>query len=276
MLSGRLVEADRAVPGARESVIEGTADVASFQDRVAVVTGASRGIGLGIARELVARGAQVCLTARSAEPLAEAVRELGGPKHAIAVAGKADDPAHQQEAVAAALAAFGRLDMLVNNAGINPVFGSILDVEPGAAAKILAVNVLAPLAWTRLARDAWMGEHGGSVVNVASVAGVRASLGIGMYGVSKAALIRLTMELAAELGPGIRVNAVAPAVVKTRFASALYEGHEEEAAAPYPLKRLGVPEDVAGAAAFLLSDEAGWITGQTLVIDGGITLGGGL
>lgn len=243
--------------------------------RVAVVTGASRGIGLGIARELVTRGARVCITARGADALADAVKELGGPDHALAVAGKADDPRHQQEAVERVMDGFGRLDLLVNNTGINPVFGSILDTEPAAAAKILGVNVLAPLAWVRRARDAWMGEHGGAVVNVASIAGLHPSPGIGMYGVSKAALIRLTAELALELGPGIRVNAVAPAVVKTKFAAALYEGREQEAAASYPLKRLGVPRDVAGAVAFLLSDDAAWITGQTIVIDGGITLGAG-
>jgi NAD(P)-dependent dehydrogenase (short-subunit alcohol dehydrogenase family) len=248
----------------------------SLKDRVAIVTGASRGIGLGIAAELVARGARVCVTARKPEPLAAAVAELGGPDVAIAVPGKADDTDHQAEAVARTIEAFGRLDMLVCNTGINPVYGPVIDTDPAAAAKILAVNVLAPLAWTRRARDAWMGEHGGSVVNVASVAGLRASPGIGLYGVSKAALIRLTMELAAELGPRIRVNAVAPAVVKTRFATALYEGREEEVSAAYPLKRLGVPEDIAGAVAFLLSDQASWITGQTLVLDGGVTLTGGV
>ncbi|HEX4831576.1 MAG TPA: SDR family oxidoreductase [Trebonia sp.] len=248
----------------------------SLKDRVAIVTGASRGIGLGIAAELVRHGARVCITARSPGPLAEAVAGLGGPGAAIAVAGKSDDGEHQAAAVAAAIEAFGRLDMLVNNTGINPVYGPLADVDPAAAAKILAVNVLAPLAWTRRARDAWMGAHGGSVVNVASVAGLHASPGIGMYGVSKAALIRLTTELAVELGPAIRVNAVAPAVVKTKFATALYEGREEEVSAAYPLKRLGVPADVAGAVAFLLSDQASWITGQTLVIDGGVTLASGL
>jgi NAD(P)-dependent dehydrogenase (short-subunit alcohol dehydrogenase family) len=248
----------------------------AFKDRVAVVTGASRGIGLGIAAELVRQGAKVCVTARGADTLAAAVDSLGGRGVAIAVPGKADDAAHQAEAVAKTMEAFGRLDMLVNNTGINPVFGPMIDVDPAAAAKILGVNVLAPLAWTRLARDAWMGEHGGSVVNVSSVAGLQASPGIGMYGVSKAALIRLTTELAVELGPRIRVNAVAPAVVKTKFAVALYEGREEQVAAHYPLKRLGVPEDIASAVAFLLSDQASWITGQTLVLDGGSTLGGGL
>ena len=248
----------------------------SLKDRVAIVTGASRGIGLGIAAELVRRGARVCVTARRPESLAEAVAELGGPDVAIAVPGKADDADHQAEVVARTIGAFGSLDMLVNNAGINPVYGPMMDTHPAAAVKILAVNVLAPLAWTRRARDAWMGEHGGSVVNVASVAGLRPSPGIGMYGVSKAALMWLTTELAVELGPGIRVNAVAPAVVKTRFATALYEGREEQVAAGYPLKRLGVPEDIAGVVAFLLSDQASWVTGQTVVLDGGVTLTGGV
>jgi len=248
----------------------------ALKDRVAIVTGASRGIGLGIAAELVRQGARVCVTARGQEALDAAVAELGGPDVAIAVPGKSDDAEHQAEAVARTIETFGRLDMLVNNTGINPVYGPISDVDPVAAAKILAVNVLAPLAWTRRARDAWMGEHGGSVVNISSVAGLRPSPGIGMYGVSKAALIRLTTELAVELGPRIRVNAVAPAIVKTQFATVLYEGREEQVAAAYPLKRLGMPEDIAGAVAFLLSDQASWITGQTLVLDGGVTLTGGV
>jgi NAD(P)-dependent dehydrogenase (short-subunit alcohol dehydrogenase family) len=248
----------------------------ALKDRVAIVTGASRGIGLGIAAELVRQGARVCVTARGQEALDAAVAELGGPDVAIGVPGKSDDAGHQAEAVARTVEAFGSLDMLVNNTGINPVYGPIADIDPVAAAKILAVNVLAPLAWTRRARDAWMGEHGGSIVNVASIAGLRPSPGIGMYGISKAALIRLTTELAVELGPRIRVNAVAPAIVKTKFATVLYEGREKQVAAAYPLRRLGVPEDIAGAVAFLLSDQASWITGQTLVLDGGVTLTGGV
>jgi NAD(P)-dependent dehydrogenase (short-subunit alcohol dehydrogenase family) len=247
-----------------------------MKDRVAIITGASRGIGLGVAKELTERGAKVCITARKPEALEEAVGQLGGPDHAIFVPGKADDPDHQDEAVARTLDAFGRVDYLVNNTGINPVFGPMIDIDLSAAAKILAVNVLAPLAWTRKVRDAWMGEHGGAIVNVASIAGLRASPGIGFYGVSKAALIRATMELAVDLSPSIRVNAVAPAIVKTKFAGALIGEHEEAVSQAYPLKRLGIPADIASAVAFLLSDDSSWITGQTIVLDGGVSLGGGL
>ncbi|NYG56926.1 SDR family oxidoreductase [Nocardioides perillae] len=243
--------------------------------RTALVTGASRGIGLGIAQRLVAEGVRVCVTARKPEALAAAVEELGGPDHAIAVAGRADDVEHQRDAVAQTLEAFGSLDLLVNNTGINPVFGRLVDLDLDAARKITEVNCVAALSWVQQAHRAWMGEHGGAVVNVASVAGLRPAPGIAFYGASKAMLIHLTEELAVELGPSIRVNAVAPAVVKTRFAEALYQGREEQVAAAYPLQRLGVPDDVAGAVAFLLSDDASWLTGQTVVLDGGVTLTGG-
>lgn len=244
--------------------------------KVAIVTGASRGIGLGIAQRLVDEGAKVCLTARKPEALEEAVRSLGGPEHAIAVAGKADDPEHREDAVRRTIETFGSLDLLVNNAGINPVLSSLVDLDLGAARKIVEVNALGALAWVQSAHRAWMGEHGGSVVNISSVSGVKPAPGIAMYGASKAMLISLTESLAVELGPTVRINAVAPAVVKTQFAGPLYEGREDEVAAAYPLKRLGLPEDVAGAVVFLLSDEASWVTGQTLTLDGGLTLTGGV
>lgn len=241
-------------------------------DKVAVVTGASRGIGLGIAHRLVEEGARVCVTARKPEALEDAVSALGGPTRAIAVAGKADDPEHRAETVRRTIEAFGSLDLLVNNAGINPVAGPLVETDLGAARKTVEVNALGPLAWLQEAHRAWMGEHGGAVVNISSLSGVRSAPGIAMYGASKAMLISLTESLAAELGPSIRVNAVAPAVVKTDFATLLFEGREEEVAAAYPLKRLGVPEDVASVVAFLLSDESSWMTGQTLVVDGGVDL----
>lgn len=242
--------------------------------RTAIVTGASRGIGFAVAQRLVAEGARVVITARKPEPLTEAVTRLGGPEHALGVAGHADDADHQAETIERAIQTFGSADLLVNNAGINPAFGPMIDLDVAAARKIFEVNCLAALCWTQRLHRAWMGEHGGAVVNVASAAGLTPSPGIGFYGASKAMLIHLTRELAVELGPDVRVNAVAPAVVKTRFASALYDGREAEAAAAYPLKRLGVPEDVSGAVAFLLSEDAAWITGHVLVVDGGLTLVG--
>lgn len=246
-----------------------------FDGRVAIVTGASRGIGLAIAEQLVADGAKVCLTARKPDALATAAASLGDG-NAIGVAGAADDADHQDEAVAATLETYGRIDFLVNNTGINPVYGRMIDVDLAAAEKIFRVNVIAAVAWAQKVYRAWMESHGGAIVNVASVGGLKPAPGIGMYGASKSALIHVTEELAVELGPGIRVNAVAPAVVKTRFAEALYEGREDEVAAAYPLKRLGVPDDVGSVVAFLLSQDSAWVTGQTIVIDGGLTLAGGV
>ena len=247
-----------------------------FEGRTAIVTGASRGIGLAIARRLVDEGARVVITARGSEALEAAVADLGGPEHAVFVAGRADDEEHQAETVAAAVETFGSVDLLVNNTGINPTYGPLLGLDVSVARKMVDVNCLAPISWIQHAHRAWMGEHGGAVVNVASIAGLRPAPGIAMYGGTKSMLIHLTQELAVELGPDIRVNAVAPAVVKTKFATALYEGREEQVAATYPLKRLGVPSDVGSVVAFLLSDDAGWMTGQTLVIDGGLLLAGGV
>ena len=247
-----------------------------FEGKVALVTGASRGIGLGIAERLVADGAKVCITARKQEGLDEAVTALGGPGQAIAVAGRADDIEHQSNAFKQTIEAFGSVDLLVNNTGINPVYGPLVDLDLDAARKIIEVNCLAALSWVQQAHRAWMGEHGGSVVNVSSVAGLKPAPGIGFYAASKGMLSHITAELAVELGPDVRVNAVAPAVVKTRFAAALYEGREDQVAASYPLKRLGLPQDIGSVVAFLLSQDAAWVTRQIIVVDGGLTLTGGV
>lgn len=249
---------------------------ARFEGRTAIVTAASRGIGLAIARRLAADGARVVITARKQDALDHAVAALGGAERALGIAGRADDASHQEEVLHRAIDTFGSADLLVNNAGINPVYGPLMELDMAAARKIVEVNCLAALSWTRAAYQSWMSAHGGAVVNVASVGGLRPAPGIAFYGASKAMLIHLTQELAIELAPAIRVNAVAPAVVKTQFAAALYEGREEQVAAAYPLRRLGVPDDVGAVVAFLLSDDASWITGQVIVPDGGITLTGGV
>jgi NAD(P)-dependent dehydrogenase (short-subunit alcohol dehydrogenase family) len=239
-----------------------------FAGRVALITGASRGIGLAIAQRIVDEGGSVVITGRKQEGLDAAVAALGSDR-ASAVAGRADDAEHRASVFAHIAERHGRLDHLVNNAGINPAYGPVLEVDPAAARKILEVNVIAALEWTRDAVAAGLAR---SIVNISSISGVSASPGIAFYGISKAALINLTVQLAAELAPALRVNAVAPAVIKTAFARALYEGREAEAAAVYPLGRLGEPVDVAGPVTFLLSDDAAWVTGQTLMIDGGASI----
>ncbi|MFJ5265431.1 SDR family oxidoreductase [Streptomyces sp. NPDC088387] len=243
--------------------------------KVALVTGASRGIGYGVAEALVARGDRVCITGRNEDALKEAVERLGADR-VIGVAGKAHDEAHQAVAVERVMEAFGRVDFLVNNAGTNPVFGPIADLDLNVARKVFETNVVSALGFAQRTWHAWQKDNGGAIVNISSVAGLAPSPFIGAYGVSKAALINLTVQLAHEFAPRVRVNAIAPAVVKTKFAQALYEGREAEAAAAYPLGRLGVPSDIGGAAAFLTSDQSDWVTGQTLVVDGGIFLNAGV
>lgn len=258
------------------------APVADLTGRAALVTGASRGIGHAIAAELLGRGASVTITARKPDELERAVRELAagagdrGAKRVLGVPGNAGDDEARAEAVARTVERFGGLHILVNNAGINPVYGPLMDADLGGVRKIFDINVIAALGYLQQAHRAWMGQHGGSVVNIASSAGLRSTGVIAAYGASKAALIRLTEELAWQLGPSIRVNAVAPAVVKTRFAAALYDSGEEQVSRAYPMKRLGTPEDVARLVGFLVSDAAAWITGETVRVDGGILSTGSL
>lgn len=257
-------------------------ELTDLTGRGALITGASRGIGFAIAAELLSRGASVAITARKPDELAAAAEKLvadaagGDAGRVLAVPGNAGDAAAREEAVGRTVDAFGNLAILVNNTGINPQYGFLMDADLDAVRKIFDVNVVAALGFVQQAYRAWMGEHGGVVVNLASVAGLRSSGVISAYGASKAALIRLTEELAWQLGPKIRVNAVAPAVVKTRFATALYSHDEEKVASAYPMKRLGQPEDVAQLVAFLVSDAASWITGETVRVDGGMLATGGL
>jgi NAD(P)-dependent dehydrogenase (short-subunit alcohol dehydrogenase family) len=200
--------------------------------RVALVTGGTRGIGRAIAEALLADGAAVCITGRTQATLDEAVDALGADR-VLGVAGSAQDEVHRAACVRAVLDRFGRLDVLVNNAATNPQYGPLVDADLAAVRKVLEVDLVAPLGWVQEAWRAWMAEHGGAVLNVASIGGLRAGSHIGAYNAAKAALIHLTRQLAIELAPAVRVNAVAPAVVKTRFAEALYADREDEVAAGY-------------------------------------------
>lgn len=248
----------------------------SLAGRAGIVTGASRGIGEAIARAMLEAGAEgVVLTGRRAETVGALAEELG--PRALAVVGNVRDEVHAAEAVAAAVDTFGSCDLLVNNAGTNPSAGPIMDVDLDAVDATWQVNQRAPLVWARAAWHGWMAEHGGAIVSIGSVGGLAPGPLIGAYNVSKAALHHLTRQLAHELAPRVRVNAVAAAVVRTRLSEALWAADPDGAARAHPLGRLGEPEDVARATLFLLSDAAGWITGTVLPVDGGLTgAGGGL
>jgi NAD(P)-dependent dehydrogenase (short-subunit alcohol dehydrogenase family) len=243
--------------------------------KVALVTGGTLGIGRAIAEAYVAAGAGVCVLARKPDELEEtagALRAIGGD--VTTFPGSAGDPEAIEGAVAHCVETLGAVDILVNNAASNPTFGPMIDTEPRAVRKVVEVNIEGPFFLAQAAWQAWMRDHGGVIVNISSLGALRPSQGIGMYNTSKAALIHLTRQLALELAPGVRVNAIAPGLVKTKFARALYERDEEAVARRFPLRRLGVPDDIAAAALFLASDASSWMTGETVLIDGGALLGG--
>lgn len=244
----------------------------SLGGRTALVTGASRGIGLAIAKRLAESGANVMITSRKPEQLsaaADSISGLGGE-----VAWQRAHAGSEQDATACCdetVRRFGSLDILVNNAATNPYFGPMLDMDQSMAIKTVEVNQLGVLSWSKEAYRASMREHGGVIVNVASIGGISPEPGIGWYNVTKAAVIYMTRQLAYELAPRVRVNSLAPGLVRTDFARAIWEGNEERIASHIPLGRIGEPDDVARAALFLASDESSWITGHTLVVDGGTT-----
>ena len=241
---------------------------------MALVTGASRGIGRAIAASFASAGARVMISSRKAEALAESREAIEASTGARAGevswhVANAGDPAQAEACVAATVERFGTVDILVNNAATNPYYGPIIDLDAARADKTVLVNQTGYLAWAQAAWHAGMSERGGVMLNLASIGGLSVEGGIGWYNVTKAAVIHLTSQLAGELGPKVRVNALAPGLVKTEFARALWESGEESIARRLPLRRLGEPEDIANAALFLCSDAASWITGHTLVIDGG-------
>ena len=243
----------------------------SLEGKVALVTGASRGIGRAIAGSLAEAGAKVMLSSRKQDQLEIAAAEIGasGAAGETAVfAANAGDVAAAKACVAATIERFGGLDILVNNAATNPYYGATLGVDEGRFDKTFQVNLRGPLFWCQAAWEMAMRDKPGVIINIASVGGLRAEGALGVYNLTKAALIHLTRQLGGELGP-TRVVGIAPGLVKTDFASVLVANFGDSLAASMPLKRLGEPQDIANLATFLASDLASWITGETYVIDGG-------
>jgi NAD(P)-dependent dehydrogenase (short-subunit alcohol dehydrogenase family) len=240
---------------------------AGISGKVVLVTGASKGIGYAIAKAMSASGAKVMISSRKKEFLQTAAATLG--PNVAWYAANAGDPQHIVECVEACVRRFGRVDILVNNAATNPYYGPLLFLDVSRAEKTVRVNQLAPILWMQAVWRSSMEQHGGVILNICSAGGLSVEPSIGWYNATKAALMQLTSQMAYELAPTVRVNGIAPGLVKTDMAKDLWMESEKELANEFPLKRLGEPADIAAAAAFLASDSASWITGQTLVVDGG-------
>jgi NAD(P)-dependent dehydrogenase (short-subunit alcohol dehydrogenase family) len=238
----------------------------SLNGKVALITGASKGIGKAIAKSMAESGAKVMLSSRKQEQLEAAASEIDGETAVFAA--NAGDVDAADACVAETVKRFGGLDILVNNAATNPHYGTSLDADPAKFDKTIQVNLRGPLFWSQSAHRRSFAEKPGVILNVASVGGLKAEPGLGIYNTTKAALIHLTKQLAFEVGP-TRVMCIAPGLVKTDFSALLVENYGEHMEQILPMKRLGEPQDIANLAVFLASDLASWITGQTYVIDGG-------
>jgi NAD(P)-dependent dehydrogenase (short-subunit alcohol dehydrogenase family) len=248
----------------------------SLEHRVALLTGASRGIGRAIALRLARAGAQVVVSSRRLEnvqAVAGEIQAAGG--EALAVEAHVGDPAAVETLVARTVEVYGRLDIVVNNAATNPHFGPLLSADEGQWDKILDTNAKAAFRVCKATVPHLEAQGGGKIINLASLAGLQPSPGMGLYGISKAALIMLTQQLAMELGPAnIQVNAIAPGVVKTRFSRLLWTTPQiaDPLLARMPLGRFGEPEDVAGLALYLASPASDYVTGAVFLVDGGLSV----
>ena len=245
----------------------------SLAGRVALVTGGSRGIGRAVCLALADAGARVAVSSRKPPACAAVVAEIeerGG--EAMAAPGNVGSAEDAVRVVDEVVGRWGRLDVLVNSAAANPEFGPVLSVSQAAIDKTFQVNISGPLNFTREAVRAWMGDHGGSVINLSSIAGLAPDPGMGPYAAAKAAVISLTRSLARDLGPqGVRVNAIAPGVVRTDFARFLVETPEirDRILERSALGRVAEPDEIAGPALWLASDAASYVTGAVILVDGG-------
>ncbi len=240
----------------------------SLNGKAALITGGSKGIGKSIAKTFAEAGAKVMITSRKADVCEEAAEEIGNG--CIWEAGNVGDPEHMEAAIDRCISDLGGVDVLVNNAATNPYAGPMIDADLPRWKKTIDVNMTAPFAWTQMAWQKYQQENGGVVLNISSVGGLQTNPMLGVYDVTKAGLIHMTKQFAAELAPGVRVNAICPGLIKTDFARMLWEGDAGDMVAQqYPLKRLGEVEDIAGAALYLAADTGSWITGQAIVLDGG-------
>ena len=249
-----------------------------LRGKVALVTGSSRGIGRAIVEEYARAGAKVVISSRNLEAC-EQVRDLlvAEGHEAIAMTGHAGSKEELSSLVQKAVSHFGRLDICVANAAVNPFYGSLTDAPDGAFDKTMATNVKAVWWLAQLAKPHLVASREGSFIVISSIAALRGTQVLGVYGISKAAETALVRNLALEWGPsGVCVNAIAPGLVKTDFARALWENEaaRKKREAETPLKRLGEPIDIAGVALFLASRASRFVTGQVLVADGGVTIGG--
>lgn len=250
-----------------------------LEDKVAIVTGSTKGIGRSIGEELARAGATVVVSSRKADKCQEVVDSIKAEGHkAIAIPchiGKREDVEYL---VSHTLERLGRIDVMVCNAAVNPYYGPLSGLTDDAFAKVIDSNVRSNLWLCNLTIPDMAKRKDGSVIIVSSIGGLRGSVNLGIYAISKAADFQMARNLAVEWGPqNIRVNCIAPGLVKTDFARALWENPEmlKRAESVTPLRRIGEPDDIAGAAVFLASRAGAWMTGQSIVIDGGVTIGPG-
>tara|TARA_R110001606_G_scaffold68010_4_gene155313 strand:- start:449 stop:1222 length:774 start_codon:yes stop_codon:yes gene_type:complete len=250
----------------------------NLENKVAIITGSSKGIGKAIAKGLAENGAQVVISSRNQEACDEVVKEFKNEGlKAVGIACHIANEEQRKNLVERVIAAFGRIDILVNNAAINPVFGPIEEVDPAIFDKIMDVNVKAPWSLSNLVLPHFKANNNGSIINIASVEALTPGFGLGIYSTSKAAILMLTKNQAKEWGRyGVRANAICPGLIKTKFSAALWTNEKmlNKLERSIPSGRMGMPEEIVGLACLLASDAGNYMTGGVYTADGGYMIAG--